>query len=95
MFALSVGHTYRPNIYTEKHTDKQSKFKRLEKDSQETNSQAQVAGEILRKAKYIRTYSYKQTPSSILINKTKIEFGELTDWTIAKEDEKYMQLQLI
>ena len=51
--------------------------------------------EILRKAKYIRTYSYKQTPSSILINKTKIEFGELTDWTIAKEDEKYMQLQLI
>ena len=51
--------------------------------------------EILRKSKYIRTYSYKQTPSSILINKTKIEFGELTDWTIAKEDEKYMQLQLI
>ena len=51
--------------------------------------------EILRKARYIRTYSYKQTPSSILINKTKIEFGELTDWTIAKEDEKYMQLQLI
>ena len=51
--------------------------------------------EILRKARYIRTYSYKQTPSSILINKTKIEFGEKTDWTIAKEDEKYMQLQLI
>ena len=51
--------------------------------------------EILRKARYIRTYSYKQTPSSILINKTKIEFGEKTDWTIAKEDEQYMQLQLI
>ena len=51
--------------------------------------------EILRKAKYIRTYSYKQTPSSILINKTKIEFGEKTDWTIAPEDEQYMNLQLI
>ena len=51
--------------------------------------------EILRKARYIRTYSYKQTPSSILINKTKIEFGEKTDWTIAKEDEQYMNLQLI
>ena len=51
--------------------------------------------EILRKARYIRTYSYKQTPSSILINKTKIEFGEKTDWTIAPEDEQYMNLQLI
>lgn len=51
--------------------------------------------EILRKARYIRTYSYKQTPSSILINKTKVEFGELTDWTIAPEDEEYMKLQLI
>ena len=51
--------------------------------------------EILRKARYIRTYSYKQTPSSILINKTKIEFGEKTDWTIAPEDEQYMKLQLI
>ena len=51
--------------------------------------------EILRKARYIRTYSYKQTPSSILINKTKIEFGELTDWIIAPEDEEYMKLQLI
>ncbi|WP_344676692.1 hypothetical protein, partial [Lactococcus raffinolactis] len=51
--------------------------------------------EILRKAKYIRMYTYEQTPSSVLINKTKIEFGELTDWTIAKEDEQYMQLQLI
>ncbi|WP_163604780.1 FIVAR domain-containing protein [Pseudolactococcus raffinolactis] len=51
--------------------------------------------EILRKARYIRTYSYKQTPSSILINKTKIEFGEKTDWTIAPEDEEYMKLQLI
>ena len=51
--------------------------------------------EILKRAKYIRIYSYKQTPSSILINKTKVEFGELTDWTIAPEDEEYMQLQLI
>ena len=51
--------------------------------------------EIIRKAKYIRMYSYQQTPSSILINKTKIEFGEKTDWTIAKEDEQYMNLQLI
>ena len=51
--------------------------------------------EILRKARYIRTYSYKQTPSSVLINKTKIEFGEKTDWTIAPEDEEYMQLKLI
>ena len=51
--------------------------------------------EILRKAKYIRMYSYTQTPSSVLINKTKIEFGEKTDWTIAPEDEQYMQLQLI
>ena len=51
--------------------------------------------EILRKAKYIRMYSYEQTPSSVLINKTKVEFGEKTDWTIAKEDEQYMQLQLI
>ena len=51
--------------------------------------------EILRKAKYIRMYSYDQTPSSVLINKTKVEFGEKTDWTIAPEDEEYMKLQLI
>lgn len=51
--------------------------------------------EILRKAKYIRMYSYEQTPSSVLINKTKVEFGEKTDWTIAPEDEQYMNLQLI
>ena len=51
--------------------------------------------EILRKAKYIRMYTYKQTPSSVLINKTKVEFGEKTDWTIAPEDEEYMQLKLI
>lgn len=51
--------------------------------------------EILRKAKYIRMYTYEQTPSSVLINKTKVEFGEKTDWTIAKEDGEYMQLQLI
>ena len=51
--------------------------------------------EILRKARYIRMYSYLQTPSSVLINKTKIEFGEKTDWTIAPEDEEYMKLQLI
>lgn len=51
--------------------------------------------EIIRKARYIRIYSSLQTPSSILINKNKIEFGEFTDWTIAPEDEQYMQLQLI
>ena len=51
--------------------------------------------EILKRAKYIRIYGDKQTPSSILINKNKIEFGEKTDWTIAKEDEQYMQLKLI
>lgn len=51
--------------------------------------------EIVRKAKYIRMYSYEQTPSSVLINKTKIEFGEKTDWTIAPEDQQYMQLKLI
>ena len=51
--------------------------------------------EILRKAKYIRMYTYEQTPSSVLINKTKVEFGEKTDWTIAPEDEQYMKLQLI
>ncbi|MGO2743191.1 MAG: hypothetical protein ACTIAM_06140 [Pseudolactococcus laudensis] len=51
--------------------------------------------EILKRAKYIRIYGDKQTPSSILINQNKIEFGELTDWTIAPEDEEYMQLQLI
>ena len=51
--------------------------------------------EIIRKARYIRIYSSLQTPSSILINKNKIEFGEFTDWTIAKEDEEYMRLQLI
>lgn len=51
--------------------------------------------EILKRAKYIRIYGDKQTPSSILINQNKIEFGELTDWTIAKEDEEYMKLQLI
>ena len=51
--------------------------------------------EIIRRAKYIRMFSDPQTPSSILINKNKIEFGEKTDWTIAKEDEEYMQLQLI
>lgn len=50
---------------------------------------------IPKKAGYIRITGDKQTPSSVLINKTKIEFGELTDWTIAKEDEEYMQLQLI
>ena len=50
---------------------------------------------IPKKAGYIRITGDKQTPSSILINQTKIEFGELTDWTIAKEDEEYMQLQLI
>ena len=51
--------------------------------------------EVPRRAKYIRMYSYTQTPSSVLINKTKIEFGEKTDWTIAPEDEEYMQLKLI
>ena len=51
--------------------------------------------EVPRRAKYIRMYSYTQTPSSVLINKTKIEFGEKTDWTIAPEDEEYMKLQLI
>lgn len=51
--------------------------------------------EVPRRAKYIRMYSYTQTPSSVLINKTKIEFGEKTDWTIAPEDEQYMNLQLI
>ncbi len=51
--------------------------------------------EILKRAKYIRIYGDKQTPSSILINQNKIEFGELTDWTIAPEDEEYMKLQLI
>lgn len=51
--------------------------------------------EVPRRAKYIRMYNYTQTPSSVLINKTKIEFGEKTDWTIAPEDEQYMQLQLI
>lgn len=50
---------------------------------------------IPKRAGYIRITGDKQTPSSILINKTKVEFGELTDWTIAKEDEEYMQLQLI
>ena len=51
--------------------------------------------ELPRRAKYIRMYSYTQTPSSVLINKNKIEFGEKTDWTIAPEDEQYMNLQLI
>ena len=51
--------------------------------------------EIIKKARYIRIYSDLQTPSSILINKNKIEFGEKTDWTIAPEDEEYMKLQLI
>lgn len=50
---------------------------------------------IPKRAGYIRITGDKQTPSSILINKTKVEFGELTDWTIAPEDEEYMQLQLI
>lgn len=50
---------------------------------------------IPKNAGYIRITGDKQTPSSILINKVKIEFGELTDWTIAPEDEEYMQLQLI
>ena len=50
---------------------------------------------IPKRAGYIRITGDKQTPSSILINKTKVEFGEKTDWTIAKEDEQYMQLQLI
>ena len=50
---------------------------------------------IPKRAGYIRITGDKQTPSSILINKTKVEFGEFTDWTIAKEDEEYMELQLI
>ena len=59
------------------------------------NSGTHKTFSIPKKAGYIRITGNKQTPSSILINKTKIEFGELTDWTIAKEDEEYMQLQLI
>ncbi|QIW56477.1 hypothetical protein GU335_07750 [Pseudolactococcus raffinolactis] len=50
---------------------------------------------IPKKAGYIRITGDKQTPSSVLINKTKIEFGEFTDWTIAPEDEQHVQLQLI
>ena len=50
---------------------------------------------ITKRTEYIRIAGNKQTASSILINQTKIEFGEKTDWTIAKEDEEYMKLQLI
>ena len=51
--------------------------------------------DIPKKAGYIRITGNKQTPSSILTNQTMFVFGEFTDWTIAKEDEEYMQLQLI
>lgn len=59
------------------------------------NSMSIKTFNIPKAAEYIRITGNKQTPSSVLINKTKIEFGEKTDWTIAKEDEEYMQLQLI
>lgn len=59
------------------------------------NSGTHKTFSIPKKAGYIRITGDKQTPSSILINQTKIEFGEFTDWTIAPEDEEYMKLQLI
>lgn len=59
------------------------------------NSRSIKTFDIPKRAEYIRITGNKQTTSSILINKTMIEFGELTDWVVAKEDEKYMKLQLI
>lgn len=50
---------------------------------------------LLKSASYFRMVNNRQTPSSVLINQIKIEFGEKTDWSIAQEDEQYMQLKLI
>lgn len=43
----------------------------------------------------MRISSNKQTPSSLLINQTKIEWDEATDYTIAPEDEKFNTLTQI
>ena len=48
-----------------------------------------------RTAKFMRVQSNKQTPSSLLINKTKIEWDEATDYTIAPEDIPYNTLTQI
>ncbi|MCH4169487.1 MAG: hypothetical protein LKF42_09540 [Streptococcaceae bacterium] len=42
---------------------------------------------IKRDAEYLRIYSNKQTPSSLLTNKTKIEWDEQTEYSVAPEDE--------
>ena len=42
-----------------------------------------------RKAKYMRIYSNRQTPSSLVINQTKIEYDKETAYTIAPEDERF------
>lgn len=44
---------------------------------------------IKRDAEYLRIYSNKQTPSSLLINKTKIEWDEQTEYSVAPEDEPF------
>ena len=50
---------------------------------------------IPRRASFMRIQTNKQTPSSLLINKTKIEWDEQTDYTIAPEDIPYNQLTQI
>ena len=53
------------------------------------------AYKIQRDAEFMRISSNEQTPSSLLINQTKIEWDEATDYTIAPEDEKFNTLTQI
>lgn len=48
-----------------------------------------------RTAKFMRIQTNKQTPSSLLINKTKIEWDSATDYTVAPEDIPYNNLTQI
>ena len=67
--------------------DKNKKFIRYEATYSEKS-----AYKIQRDAEFMRISSNKQTPSSLLINQTKIEWDEATDYTIAPEDEKFNTL---
>jgi len=50
---------------------------------------------IPRQAEFMRIQTNKQTPSSLLINKTKIEWDSATDYTITPEDIPYNTLTQI
>lgn len=53
------------------------------------------ASDIPRNAEFMRIQSNKQTPSSLLINQTKIEWDSATDYTIAPEDIPFNKLTQI